>query len=266
MTAPALRRELVEYSQRMHRAGWVANHDGNITVRVAPGRWLATPTALSKGALRPEMLIEVDAEARVLSGTLRPFGELPLHLAIYGQRPDVHAVMHAHPPHTCAMAVSGVEVPTDLMAEPVVSLGERIPLVPYRLPGAAGWKEDLGAAFRAADAVVMAQHGPFTCGPDLETAWLRMELVEHLARICWLARGLGGPAAIPADDVRTLVERRRKAGLGPAASLAAAHAADPAVQQTVREITLRIENQLGAGRVSPELTRLIVDEIVAATR
>ncbi|HWN67734.1 MAG TPA: class II aldolase/adducin family protein, partial [Haliangium sp.] len=101
-----MRKQVIDTARLLHDRGWVANHDGNITVRLAAGRYLATPTATSKGAVHDGNLIEVDGAGKLLAGTARPFGELGLHLAVYERRPDVHAVVHAHPPYATAIACS----------------------------------------------------------------------------------------------------------------------------------------------------------------
>jgi len=212
-----LRRDLVRYAHAVHAAGWVANHDGNLSVRLSEGRFLCTPTAVSKAAVTPEMLLLVDGQGTRLSGTRAPFSELKLHLAAYHLRPRVGAVLHAHPPTATGFAVSGVELGEPFMPEPVVSLGQRVPTVPYCFPGSADEARALGAALRSADAVLLANHGALSVGPDLETCFLRMELVEHLCRIALVARQLGGARPISGSDVQALLDKRDKAGLGPAA-------------------------------------------------
>jgi L-fuculose-phosphate aldolase len=212
-----LRRDLVRYAHRVHAAGWVANHDGNLSVVLGEGRYLCTPTAVSKADVAPEWLIVVDGTGRQVQGTRKPFSEMKLHLAAYRARPQVRAVLHAHPPTATGFAVAGVELGEPFMPEPVVSLGARIPTVPYAFPGSDDEVRGLQAGLRHADAVLMANHGVITVGPDLETCFLRMELVEHLCRIAMVARQLGGPRPIPGQDVQVLLDKRRKAGLGPQA-------------------------------------------------
>ncbi len=212
-----LRREIVDYARRVHAAGWVANHDGNLSVRLGESRYLCTPTAVSKADVAPEWLITVDGAGHKLTGTRKPFSEMKLHLAAYRARPAVRAVLHAHPPTATGFAVAGMELGEPFMPEPVVSLGARIPTVPYAFPGSDDEIRGLQAGLRHADAVLMANHGVITVGPDLETCFLRMELVEHLCKIAMVARQLGGPRPIPAPDVQVLLDKRHKAGLGPRA-------------------------------------------------
>lgn len=199
-------RELVALCHHLHARGWVANHDGNVSCRLDEG-FLASPTAVSKAEVGPEMVVRLDGAGTVVEGTRRVFSEIALHLAAYRARPDAQWVVHAHPPHATAWAVAGRSFwDAPFMAEPVVSLGAELPLV-----DAAG----VEAALRRCDAVLLAGHGVLTLGPDATTARLRMELVEHLARIAALAQPLGGTLPLPHAEVERLLEARAKAGLGP---------------------------------------------------
>jgi L-fuculose-phosphate aldolase len=204
----------VDCSHRLHARGWVANHDGNLTVRVAEGRYLATPTAVSKADVGRQCLIVVDEQGQVVSGAGRPFSELAIHLYVYRQRPDVAAIVHAHPPTATGFSVAGLRLLPAMMPEPVVSLGATIPLVPYAAPNTAEWTTNIGPHLVDADAILLEHHGVFTFGPELETAFLRMELVEHLARIQLAAHQAGLVREIPAEHVEQLLVARARAGLG----------------------------------------------------
>jgi L-fuculose-phosphate aldolase len=104
-----------------------------------------------------------------------------------------------------------------MLAEPVVSLGAGIPLVAYAAPKTPEWTANLIAALDDADAVLLEHHGALTLGQDLETAYLRMELVEHLAKIQLAAHQAGLVREIPQEDVDELLRARTRAGLGRAA-------------------------------------------------
>jgi L-fuculose-phosphate aldolase len=214
-----LRQAIAALCQRVATRGWVANHDGNVSAR-SGDHFVASPTAVHKGDVRAEMCVVVDAEGKVVAGERKVFSEIALHLACFRARPDVGFVLHAHPPTATGWAVAGEPFfDPPFMAEPVVSLGEAIPLVPYAPPG--GSTSGLEDAVRRCDAVLLGNHGVITLGKDAEQAFLRMELVEHLARIALVARQVGGPRPIPRDDVEKLLLARAKAGLGPAPSTAA---------------------------------------------
>ena len=206
--------EVIEYSKRLSHRGWVANHDGNITVRVDEDQFLATPTAFAKQDVERESLLYVNGRAEKVSGRTRPFSELNLHLFAYRARADIAVVIHAHPIHACAFAVRGEPILPTMLAESVVSLGAEIPLVPYARPKTPESTQVLSKALAESDVLVMENHGVLAVGPDLETAYLRLELVEHLATIQFKATQLGGARTIPAEDIGVLLEARNKAGLG----------------------------------------------------
>lgn len=214
---PLLRRDMIRWVSRVAEAGWVANHDGNATMRLPASRFLSTPTAMLKSEVREADLLILAADGRVLTGRHRPFSERVLHMAVYEARPDVGAVLHAHPPYATAFAVSGRTVNPCVIAEAVVSLGDHIPLVPYGMPGSQVLTDAVAAASQWYDALLLENHGVITMGRDLEQAYSRMELLEHLARIHHLAAPLGGARSVAEPDIERLLHARTKAGLGPAA-------------------------------------------------
>ncbi|HZS37805.1 MAG TPA: class II aldolase/adducin family protein [Polyangia bacterium] len=223
MSEAARRAELADYAQRLHARGWVANHDGNLTFKLETGRYLSTPTATSKAAVRADSLLIVDESGARVSGRGKPFSEIGLHLTVYRNRADVNAVVHAHPPTATGFAVAGVELSEPLLAEAVVSLGAGVPTVPFAAPGPAACQA-LAPFVAAHDAVLLGGHGVLAWGPDVETAYLRLELVEHLARIALVARQLGGARPLPSAVLPSLLDARAKAGLGPKPSSAVATA------------------------------------------
>lgn len=212
---PQLRSELARTSRRLHSAGWCANHDGNASVRVGRDRFLCTPTAVSKADVDESMLIVVDGAGRVVEGTRKPFGELELHLAIYRARPDAEAVLHAHPPYATAFGVAGVALEVAALPEVLVSLGVGVPTVPLALPKSPELVQGVSSIALKSHAFLVAGNGAFSLGVDLEQAWLRLELVEHLAKIVHLARQLGGVKELSAPQVEKLLDARAKAGLEP---------------------------------------------------
>ena len=172
---PRGRAQLADYARRLHARGWVANHDGNVTVRLAEGRTLATPTAVSKADVTPDSLVLVDDGGRVVQGGGRVFSEIMLHLTVYRSRPDVGAVVHAHPPTATGFAIAGAAVARlldqSLLPEAVVSLGPGVPLVPFAPPGEAACRA-LASFTLTHDAVLVENHGVFAWGRDLGQAYL----------------------------------------------------------------------------------------------
>ncbi len=259
MSRRQLEQELAALSQRVHALGWVANHDGNITVRLGDGRYLATPTSVSKGAITAEGLIVVDGEGKLVSGKGKPFTEVALHLAVYRARPDVRAVLHAHPPTATGFSVAGIEVKSTLLAEPIVSLGATIPLVPYARPRAPEWLTNLVPFLEDADVLLLENHGVMSYGPDLETAYLRMELVEHLAKIQLVATQVGLARSIPAGDQAMLLESRTAAGLGKAARNK--HSAVTAAVNGATTQPKPIPNALPTPAADPLLRAIVAEEL-----
>ena len=213
-----LRHQVAETAQFLHRAGWAANHDGNVTARDG-NRYIATPTATSKRLVGERDLIEVDGKGTV-QGAGKVFGEIGLHLVVYERRPDVGAVVHAHPPYATAIGCSRTNpIERPFIAEALVSLGPRIPKVPYAQPGDPA-KAALAPWCELVDAVILGNHGVIAWGKDCEQALLRLELVEHLAKIAVAAQQLGGIEPLPEAAIQPLLAARAKAGIGRAADRA----------------------------------------------
>ena len=208
-----VRRQVVEVARLLWERGWVANHDGNVTARLGSGLFVSTPTAVSKRKVDVDSLLLVDARGRKVRGALRPFSERGLHLVVYRRRADVGAVVHAHPPHATALAVTGASLPC-FLPESVVSLGPEVPLVPFAPPGEAA-EAALAPFVEPYDVVLLERHGVLAWGDDPEQAFLRLELVEHLARIALLAEPRGGVRPLPEPVVTKLLQARARAGLGP---------------------------------------------------
>lgn len=201
--------EMLRFAQKLWSRGFVANHDGNISARVGPNRVVCTPTATSKADVNDGNLVVTDLGGKQLAGRAKPFGELGIHLGAYRGRADVAAVVHAHPPFATALGVSGREL-VSFLPEAVVSLGARIPLVPMAPPGTFAVAA-IEPFFAAYDAVLVAGNGVWAWGDDVEQAYLRVELVEHLATIAHHAAAWGGPQSLPGEMIEKLLEARKKA-------------------------------------------------------
>jgi L-fuculose-phosphate aldolase len=266
-----LRQDLIDVARRLHARGWVANHDGNATARLGSERFLATPTATSKADVDQTNLLEVDRSGARLSGTAKPFGELPLHLAVYAARADVGAVVHAHPPSATAIACAGSKlIERPFIAEAIVSLGAVIPTAPFTMPGKPS--ADAVAAYAPeVDALLLANHGVITWGANLELAFLRMELVEHLATIALAAQAVGGIKPLADEVIRPLLEKRAKAGLGAAADRAAATVAPKRIVACAPAphapgVTVISPRSAAKAADGPDLRRVISEEIARALR
>ena len=208
-------KEVIEISHWLWTKGFVANHEGNITVRLPADRILSTPTAMSKGDLTVNDLIVLDKYGRKIRGTRRPFSELSMHLSIYEHRRDVNAVIHAHPPYSTAFALAGKELDGRFEPEFAVSMGERIPLVPFAVPGTDALVNKIVEFVEDYDCILLENHGVMCWGTTLNQARLRIEHCENYAQHLFLASFIGPVKRLPDTALAILADKRRKAGLGP---------------------------------------------------
>ncbi|MBI1897691.1 MAG: class II aldolase/adducin family protein [Acidobacteria bacterium] len=207
-----LRLQIVEVGQRVYQKGWVAANDGNITIRLDGGRILATPTGVSKGMMHPDDLIICDLEGNKVEGRRDRTSEIEMHTTIYKLRPDVQAVVHAHPPVATGFAAAGRSLNLALLPEVVINLG-CVPLAGYGLPGTPALSDRLAPYIPKYDALLMANHGAVCYGEDVWRAFFKMETVEHTARITLVAELLGGPTILPRTEVEKLFESRSRYGV-----------------------------------------------------
>ena len=202
-TRPGVRDEIVLVCRRLYERGLVAGPDGNVSVRQEDGSILVTPSGLSKVDVTPDDLVVVTLDGRVREGRHAPSSELRMHVRIYQRRPDVHAVVHAHPPAATGFAVAGEAFVAPVLPEVILQLGE-VPLVPYATPGSDALADAFEPFLASHDGFLMANHGATTVAPTLTTALQRMESLEHAARILLAARALGRVNELSAADVRSL--------------------------------------------------------------
>ena len=180
-----IRDDICRVGASLFERGLTAGSSGNISVRLADGGWLMTPTNASLGALDPARLSRLDATGRLLSGDA-PTKEAFLHLSMYGERKDAGAVVHLHSSHATAVSILRDVDPNDVLpaltAYYVMRVG-RLPLVPYFAPG----DPDLAHAVRALasthHAVLLANHGPVVAGTSLENAQYATEELEETAKL-----------------------------------------------------------------------------------
>jgi L-fuculose-phosphate aldolase len=196
--------EIVEICSWMYQKGFIASSEGNVSACLGPDRLLVTPRGLHKGFLLPEQLVVTDFDGHQVSGDLAPSSELPLHLLVYRERPDVEAVVHAHPTMAIACSLVGISLVDGVVPEVITSLGA-IPTASYATPGTAEAAEAIRAPIRQFDAIILARHGSVTVGKDLQEAYIKLEMLEHTAQILLLARLLGSVAPLPREEVARLL-------------------------------------------------------------
>lgn len=203
------RREVCVAGRWMYEREFIVAGEGNLSVRLGDGNILTTPACMNKGMLSPEDLVITDSEGQQLFGTRKASTELAMHLLFYNLRPDVNAICHAHPVTATGFAAAGRGLDLALLPEVIVELGH-IPLVPYATPGT----QELSAALEPFaphyNALLLANHGAVTCGPDLRTAFFRMETIEHAAKITLVAELVGRPALLSRSEVAKLTAARTR--------------------------------------------------------
>ena len=250
MSAGAPPRSPTTRSACTRAAGWPTT-TATSACATASGRYLATPTATSKAAVRADGLVVVDDAGAKVGGRGKPFSEIGLHLTVYANRGDVHAVIHAHPPTATGFAVAGVPLDEAFLAEAVVSLGPGVPTVPFAAPGPDACRA-LGrvhsrATTRSSSAGTACSAGaptsrPPTCASSSSSTWRASRWSRGSSAACGRCRRRScrsswrrAPRPASARRRRRRRARRQQAhrtvgtGTGRTASRAAAGSAKPVV-------------------------------------
>lgn len=222
------RRQIVHYSHKVHAGGYVSATDGNLSVRLDADHVLITPSSLRKEDMTVDAPLVINMDGEPVADTRRPSTEHKVHLEAYRQRPDVQAVIHAHPPKAIAFTIANAPLDTCVLPEVVVTLGE-VPIAPYAAPSTEALPESMRDLIRGSDALMLARHGSVTVGTDLSDAFKKLEKLEHNAEILIWARILGGATPFSGDQLSELQGLREfygirtrqvacAAGAGPAAA------------------------------------------------
>lgn len=266
------RKEIIRVGRLLHDKGYVAATDGNVSVRLSKNRVLSTPSGFSKGFLAPDQLVVTDLEGkrvpsyepasrdpsgRASGRSLKPTSELLMHLEVYRQRPDVTAVIHAHPPICVALSIAGISLAKCLLPEVVVTLG-LIPTAEYATPSSAEGPGAIRDLIANHDALIIQRHGTLTVGQDPFDAYLKLEKVEHLAYVTLILRQLGRETPLPPAEVAKLLRMRREKGLARAGEeedfCASCGVCDLAVDRSPSELTPEHNEE--------ELVRLVTREVL----
>jgi len=203
------RDEIVRYGKMLHQHGFVAAMDGNLSVRLGDNRILVTPTCLSKGAMKAADMVIVDNEGKRVTGRRHVTSEIGMHVLVYRMRPDVQAIVHAHPPTATGFAAAGIPLTEPLVCEVVMGLG-CIPLARYGTPGTSELAQTLEPYVPNYDAILMSNHGVVTYGDTLEHAYMKMETVEHFAEIALVTHLLGRQQPLKDVEIEKLLLARAK--------------------------------------------------------
>lgn len=209
-----IKQEMCEIGRRVYERGMVAANDGNFSVKINENEFLCTPTGVSKGFMKPECICRIDARGQLLeeNGGFRPSSEMKMHLRVYQERPDVGAVVHAHPPYATTFAAAGIELEQPILSEAVLTLG-KVPVAKYGTPSTQEVPDAVAEYLQDYDAMLLANHGALTYGDSLMNAYYKMESVEFYARILYQTKMLGGAKELTREQVEDIYEIRRRSGM-----------------------------------------------------
>jgi L-fuculose-phosphate aldolase len=209
MRESGLRDLVVQCGKICYDRRLMSSNDGNISVRLDDRRILITPAGACKGRLTAANLVLLGQDGANTPGgaTSGASSETPMHLEVYRRRPDVGAVIHAHPIFATALTVAGLEFPTDVLPEILLLLGE-VPVTQYAMPGTDDDAQAIRPFVAGHCAILLRQHGALTFGRDLEEALQHMERLEHVAEVFWRARTLGPVQHLADADRRKLASAR----------------------------------------------------------
>jgi L-fuculose-phosphate aldolase len=211
-------RAIVRASARLHARGLLAGTEGNLSVRLADGTLLATPSGADKARLAPEDLIRLNPDGSSHHDVTdadevcniqqelrvhRASSEIRMHLRAYARRPEIMAVVHAHPPAATAFATAGRALPADVLPELIVNVGP-IALVPYARPGTDALPDAMTPWLDTHHVFLLANHGVTALGTSIESAMHRLESCEQAARILLGAALLGGAQSLPPGEADAL--------------------------------------------------------------
>lgn len=218
----SLREEIVLVGKLLYERGLIVATDGNISARLDDNRILITPSGLCKGLMTPDQLIVIDMAGRKIgpdtpaNKNLKPTSEITMHLEAFKQRPDVLAVVHAHPPHAIALSIANISLADCMLPEAIVFLG-LTPTTPYATPSSEENARAIRQVITGHDALILQRHGSLTVGESPLNAFYRTETLEQIARITYMLHQLGGGPPLPPHQVEKLIQNRRAWGLNRAA-------------------------------------------------
>ncbi len=209
-----IKKLMCDIGRRVYNRGMVAANDGNFSVKLNDNEFLCTPTGVSKGFMTPEYICKVDAKGNVIqaNGNFRPSSEIKMHMRVYEKRPDVGAVVHAHPSFATSFAIAGIPLTQPIMPEAVIALG-CVPIAKYGTPSTVEIPDAVEEYLPYFDQVLLENHGALTWGPDLLNAYHKMESVEFYAELLFKSRQLGGPKEFDKQQIEKLYEIRRQMGI-----------------------------------------------------
>jgi L-fuculose-phosphate aldolase len=202
----SLRLEIIKVCRRLESQGLIAASDGNVSCRAGEECILITPSGVPKGDLAPEEIAKTSMLGELLEGPIRPSNEMRMHLHVYRRRPDVIAVAHAHPPVATASTLAGFPLNSKVLPEAWLMLG-KVPVAPYATPSTDEVARSIDPYVIDSRVVLLRRHGALTFGGSLMEACMRMEKLEHFAKILFYASMLEdrkAPVALMESEIAKL--------------------------------------------------------------
>ena len=209
-----IKKQICDIGKRIYDQGMVASNDGNISVKLNDNEFLCTPTGVSKGFMTPEYICKVDKDGKVIQANpgFKPSSEIKMHMRVYKNRPDVQAVVHAHPIYATSFAIAGIPLTQPIMPEAVIALG-CVPIAEYGTPSTDEIPDAVEKYLQSFDAVLLENHGALAFSDSLLAAYHKMESLEFYAHLLYNSRQLGGPKELSKSQVERLYEIRRQFGM-----------------------------------------------------
>jgi L-fuculose-phosphate aldolase len=207
-----LRKGICEIGRLAYQRFHIVGGDGNISARMADGTILITPAGAMKGFLEPHQIAHIDMKGEPVDGGPGASTERGIHIVAYEVRPEMKAVVHAHPPHAVAMTIAGIDLQTPFIPEIIVTIGG-IPTVPFGTPGTHELGDSIRDTLKCSDTVLMTHHGSVTLGANLLDAYKKLDMIEHTAKILYLAHSVGHARPLDPKNVGKLLETREKLGI-----------------------------------------------------
>jgi L-fuculose-phosphate aldolase len=200
-----VRAELIRVNRILTGKGLIRSSDGNISARLTPSSILITPSGVYKEGMVAEdlLLVDMDGKIKMAKAGLKPTSEILMHLEAYRQRPDIGAVLHAHPPYSTALTLAGRPFPVEYIPEVLIALGE-VPTADYATPGTQAMADNIHELIRGHNSILLSHHGSLTVGKDLEEALIAIERMEHAAYTYWITQRFGEPVPLPPEELDKL--------------------------------------------------------------
>jgi len=200
------REEIVRFGRKLLTARLTSGTGGNLSIfSQSDGLCAISPSGIEYNDMEPSDVSVVDARGLVMEGSLKPSSELGFHLALYRKRPDIRAVVHTHSVYATTMACLNWEIPA--VHYLVAFSGHKVPLAPYATFGSYELAANVADAIGDHNAVLLANHGLVTVGPNLATAFAVAEEIELVAQIYYQTKCIGEPVILPREEMSRVIEK-----------------------------------------------------------